>query len=216
MKQHKRKQLDELMTRINAGDQSAMWVLVREFDDELSKTVRYHLRRLGRTDLLNDSDFVSGIAMDIGLIFLGTKAWEPGGALPWVWARLAIAQLVGASAGHRAVEIEDHHLEAVPSYNAGSVEADVGLDELAEQDEVVKKLCQALALVGSDRDQKVHIDYRIQIADGDPSPSHTVAESHGLSPTNVRQIDRRIRVKIKRLAAQEASYSVLEDLRWLA
>lgn len=205
------------MERMCGGDVAALWSLVSEFETELKRSVEHHLRSIGRNDLCGDEDFLSGLVMDVALLLMGTRSWSPSGALPWVWAGRAISHLVGEAAGHRSVPIEDHHVEVATSPASLSLSGpEVGLSELAATNSLVGILHDAISVVGSERDQRVHIDYQTQIADGDPSPSHTVAESHGISPSNVRQIDRRMRVKLQRLAVDEARFSGLEDLRWLA
>jgi hypothetical protein len=49
---------------------------------------------------------------------------------------------------------------------------------------------------------------------GDPSPAHTVARETGLRPDNVRQIDRRLRVRLQQLAARDATFAPLVGLGW--
>lgn len=217
MQEQRRRQLETMMANMQDQDLAAVWSFVIEFESELSKSIQHHLRAIARTELGSDRDFVSGLVLDIGMMFLTAGAWKPEGALPWVWAGRAISHLVGEAAGHRSVPVEDHqHAVSADMASPAEAAADIGLDELASEDATVQKLRLAITIVGSDRDQRVHIDYQTQIADGDPSPSHTVAETHGISPSNVRQIDRRMRCKLQRLAATETEFNELEELRWLA
>ncbi len=59
------------------------------------------------------------------------------------------------------------------------------------------------------------MQYRIQKSLGDHSPAHTVGAEFGLSPDHVRQIDRRMRVRLSRLIDQDPRFAPLAELRWL-
>ena len=98
----------------------------------------------------------------------------------------------------------------------GAPVADIDLVSLADREPVAELLLTAIDEVASPRDRQVHIDYRMQHADGDPSPSHTVAEMHGLGAANVRQIDRRVRTKLRALVDADPGYAALGGLPWLA
>lgn len=213
------------MSALAGGDCAALWTLATEFDDELRGAARHRLVRMGRLDLANDGDTLAGLVIDIAFLFRNTS-WTPdGGALPWVWAGRAIDRLVSETAGHRSAETDadevsaagsDRH--AVPGASAGDGVAmsDVGFDSLAESDPTVGLLREAIARVASERDQRVHIAYRTQHADGDPSPANTVAAMTDLAPANVRQIDRRVRAKLSTLVDTDQAFAPLKELAWLA
>lgn len=211
------RRLEEVMQRMAAGDTAAVWMLINEFDAELHGAVRHQLASLGRADLISDSDVVDGLVVEVALLLFGSRAWRPGGALPWVWAEKAIRQLVNVAIGHRAASVDEQQTwgEELEDDRTPCVQ-DTGFDELAESNASVSKLRAAISQVGSARDQQVHIDYQMQRADGDPSPSHTVAHKHGLQAANVRQIDRRIRLKIQNLANSDDEFNELKDLPWVA
>ena len=217
----KRLRLEETMCRLGAGDAAAVWSLIDDFGDDLAKVARTIISATGRRDVLDDPGRVEGIVVDIALhLFQEAHAWDPqGGALPWVWARRAIEKIVYADLGHRSVELDDlarDHSGAAPAAPSLVVEVDATLAVIAERDEAVAKLVEAISLVGSPRDAAVHTEYRIQHAAGDPSPANTVAESFGLRPANVRQIDGRMKRKLRQLAEDDSSFSEIGDLRWLA
>ncbi|MDY7102049.1 MAG: hypothetical protein S0880_12745, partial [Actinomycetota bacterium] len=145
--------------------------------------------------------------------------WDPDGALPWVWGRRALRAAVVSEAGHPSVDLDD--AEAAAECRAGPgaepvAAAEVSLAELAGRDGRVALLVEAIDLVGSARDAAVHTEFRIQRAAGDPSPSHTVADATRLRPDNVRQIDCRMRRKLRRLVDRDPRYAPLSDLAWLA
>jgi hypothetical protein len=68
--------------------------------------------------------------------------------------------------------------------------------------------------VGSERDATVHLEYRVQKALGDPSPSHTVADMVGLQAANNRQIDNRMRKKVAELVQLDDRFGPLKELAW--
>ncbi|MEZ5378829.1 MAG: hypothetical protein R2733_20175 [Acidimicrobiales bacterium] len=217
----RRLRLEETMCRLGTGDPAAVWSLVEDFGDDLAKVARSIIAGAGRREVLTDDGRIEGIVVDIALhLFHDAGSWDPqGGALPWVWARKAIERIVYADLGHRAVEIDDLDRDrSAASVAAPSlvVEVDATLAVVAERDPAVAKLIEAIALVGSARDAAVHTEYRVQNAAGDPSPANTVADEFGLQPANVRQIDARMRRKLRRLAETDSTYSEIGDLRWLA
>ena len=216
-----RRRLEVIMAQLAAGDPAAVWALANEFNRELSSAAAARLREIGRSEVANDQAVMSGLVIDIALLLHGVAhVWNSeGGALPWVWARNAVNQLVSETVGHRSVSIDDEQ----SSGGRGLTDApqndpteEVDLDVLADRRPIVRLLRTAIAEVGSTRDQRVHIAYRTQCGDGDPSPSHTVGAEFGLHPGNVRQIDRRMRKKLGALIDSDCSYAELEDLRWLA
>lgn len=62
----------------------------------------------------------------------------------------------------------------------------------------------------------MHTQYRIQRACGDPSPANTVAAEFQLEAANVRQIDTRMRRKLRALAESDPNFAEIGGLRWLA
>lgn len=204
------------MKRLSDGDPAAVWTLATEFADELRGAVRGRLTRMGRPDLAADEDVLAGLVLDIGFLLQGS-AWSPeGGALPWVWAGRAVDQLVSDTVGHRAVSFDEEPRSDAPAAPLLADVADVGLECLAASDPTVRLLDQAITEVASERDRHVHIAYRLQHADGDPSPANTVAAMCDLGAANVRQIDRRVRAKLATLAATDPAYAPLKELAWLA
>ena len=89
-------------------------------------------------------------------------------------------------------------------------------DALARRHPTVALLAEAVTRLGSARDQRVFIEYRLQKELGDPSPSHVVAREFGLSAANVRQIDCRMRRKLATIVASTPHYAELRDVRWIA
>ena len=189
--------LDELMGWMAAGDGAATFAFIDEFGGELARVVRSILRTYGRTDLLRSPEEVDFLVQSAALvIFDRASAWKPGGAPPWVWARLAIRAAVVRDIGHATVDLDDERgVEATREQEEGPAPAavDVDLDDLAARHEGFRRFRHAVACVANERDRHVVEQFLVQQSSHDPSPSHTVAAETGLSSDNVRQIVSRTR-----------------------
>jgi len=92
----------------------------------------------------------------------------------------------------------------------------VGLPaRLARREPLAALLLDALMSVASDRDLRVVLLFAVQQAQGDPSPSHTVADATGLKADNVRQIVSRTRRGLHGLVEADNRYGGLGDLPFL-
>jgi hypothetical protein len=214
----KRPRLEEVMQGLAAGDVACTWALADEFGVELARVVRRLLQDMGRRDVAAEPGRVEGLVLDIAFHLLDHgAAWDPaGGALPWVWAERAVRSLVARDVGHRCTGDDAEAVAADAPDGPPAPASDPTIDDLAAADPMVGLLVEAIARAGSDRDVAVHLEYGIQRACGDPSPAHTVAEAFGLKPDNVRQIDHRMRRKLRALADQDDRFRELGGLRWLA
>lgn len=216
MEAKRRALLEEVMHQLIRGELAMVWVLASEFGGELSRPIKRHLHSMGRGEVIAEPGRLEGLVIDVSFWFMDHgSAYDPSGSLPWVWAEKPIRSLVAAEVGHRSVDIDDVE-SAVASIEAPSLEpAVVELHSLAESEPTVALLIEAVEIVGSERDAKVHLEYRVQWALGDPSPSHTVASIAGLAAANVRQIDTRMRKKVVRLANTDERFGPLKELAWL-
>lgn len=214
-----------LVDRMAAGDIAAVVPFIAEFGDALARVVRRQLGSYGRHDVLADRAQIDELVQEAALvIFDRAGAWSrDGGAAPWTWAERAIHQRVIEHLGHPSVEFDPvHHEPALHPDRAGgpapvsAAAGDVDFDDLAARIPEIGLLNEAIDAVGSARDRQVHIQYRVQKVLGDPSPAHTVAGEFGLEPDNVRQIDRRMRVKVHQLIEDDPRYAGLADLGWWA
>ena len=66
------------------------------------------------------------------------------------------------------------------------------------------------------RSRAILLELRLQACLGDPSPSHTVADDHGLRPDHVRQLAKRARERLRALAAADPRFAVLADMALVA
>ena len=214
MEVKRRMLLEEVMRRLIEGDLAMVWALSTEFGEEVARVIRRHLRSMGRSEVITEPGRVEGLVIDVALWFKDHgSGYDPSASLPWVWADKPIRSLVAADVGHRTVEFEPAIGEALPATVDGSV---AELRELAERDRSVALLIEAAEEVGSERDATVHLEYRVQKALGDPSPSHTVADMVGLRAANIRQIDTRMRKKVAELVELDDRFRPLKELAWLS
>lgn len=218
-----------LMTALAAGEHDRIVELVDDFGGQLRAAVHRHLRSFGRHDLVGRSDEVDFLVWTAALVLLDrATSWDPTGAMPWTWADKAIRSAIGQDIGHATLPFDDLDpygdvsVEPPPPREvaAGSPVApgtDDGLGELralGRRDARFYLLVEALDLVGSARDRTAHVQYGVQKHLGDPSPAQTVGREMGLRPDHVRQIDRRMRVRLLRLAQNDPRYAALIGLGW--
>ena len=201
------------------ADEAMVVAFVATYGDRLANVVRKHLRELGRRDLTRDKAEVQGLVWDVALLLHDTgAAWDPAGALPWSWAHRPIRSRVALVIGHAQADIDPDRLDeqlagtAAPPLLGGAVD----FDDLADADELLGLYRDALREVPvRDLHRRAHREYRIQKGLGDPSPSKTVGAELGLSEANVRQIDRRVRLKLAQLVATEPRFAALRAIPWL-
>lgn len=221
-----------LMARVADGDGDAMGELWTEFQGAFVNVARRVVEGFGRHDLAGDPDELRVLG---GTAFLAVvqraPSWRPE-ALPWTWCAAAIRSDIAREIGHRSTgtdpsvildgtavdalgrRLEDL-LDVMDGEPAGSG-ARAALLPLAEAIDEIGLLMEAVDRVGSPRDADVHLEYGVQKHSGDPSPAITVAQIFSLTPASVRQIDRRMRVKLASLAANEVRYAALTELAWFA
>ncbi len=200
-------------------DQREVVRFVEAFGDRLRTVIAGILAGYGRHDLLRDPNEVDGLVWDVAFVLQArAAAWDPDhGVTPWTWAGAAVQAAVVAGIGHRTASLGSDELErALGAPVAGAfVAGDVDLDALGAREPLVAEWLVATRAVASERDATVHLEYQVQRVLGDPSPSHTVAAHHGVTAANVRQIDRRVRVKLEALVRSDPTACNLGRLPWL-
>lgn len=209
-----RADLARSMARL-AEDAAMIVPFVADHGDRLADVVRRHLWDLGRPDVARDGDEVQGLVWDAALVLRDNAAgWDPSGALPWTWAWRPIRSQVASAIGHARADVEPDELELVAPSPCATAEPD--LEELARAHDGLRLVLDALAAIDATVEQRqVHLEYRIQKAFGDPSPARTVAAQFAMSEANVRQIDRRIRVKLSEVVAGDERFGPLRAIPWL-
>lgn len=188
--------IETLMADMAAGRSEAFFRLLDVYRADLTKSVRWILRDLGRSDAAPsgsaDLDYLVHTAALV--VFDRASGWKPGAALPWVWAHRSIRSEIVRWLGHPRMAFDPgvHDAAAHTSHDA----ADLDLRSLAARDHRIADWLEQVEAVANERDQKVHLEYQIQKHLGDRSPALTVASLFRLSPSNVRQIDARVRRKL--------------------
>jgi len=191
------KQLVDLMKRMAADDAAALFVLLDQHRSELTKTVRWILHDLGRPDAGSSAADLEFLVQTAALVVYDrAQGWKPGGAAPWVWASRSIRAEIVAWLGHPRVEFDSRLHEHVAAPTASSK---IDLREMAARDSRVARWIETVSEAANERDQAVHLEYQTQKHLGDRSPAHTVGAMFDLSPANVRQIDTRVRRRIRQL-----------------
>jgi hypothetical protein len=189
--------VEALMARIVAGERSAVWELHTLAEPALRRVLRAEARRIdvriGDEDIL---DLTLDAAVDLGKL---AHAWDPDGALPWVWARKRITALVHAHVGTFADELDETHLQLAELPVVARMEDPRGLlRRLAERHPSAQLLERRLSAVASDRDAEIWLGVQIERAAGNRSPAVTVAVNHDMQPGAVRKVIQRV---AERLAA---------------
>ena len=212
--------LNQMMAGMAAGDAAFLFGFVEAFGPKVRWVVRSILEGMGRHDIVRNADELDGLTLDAcDVIFRRAGGWKPGGAAPWNWAVKAIRAEVARSIGHRVVELGTDEDRDGEVESRGDAVFDPAVDDLAvliNRHPGVGVLNRAIRSVGTERDQAVYWEYRIQQGMGDPSPAHTVGARFGLKPDNVRQLCRRHGKKVWSLIDTEPEFDELRDHGWFA
>ena len=209
--------LAEVMGRLAAGDEAALFDLRTNFESELATAVRSVAGKRGaRLDSQEVSDLVTDLVVELAR---HASAWRAErGAPPWVWARHRVGAVVDRHIGQYATsldaegfrELADSPERAWTSGRDRSVRE--MLETLASEHPVVELLLEAVELVASGRDASLYFELSYQAASGDPSPANTVAQLLDMQPAAVRQQHSRVRRRLQALAAEQPRYAPLAQL----
>jgi len=211
------RRLAEIMGVLAGGDRAAAVTLYAEFGGRIAGGVRRRLRELGihtPGDQLV-ADLVMDACFELSDCASGWK--RGGGALPWTWARRRIDAMIAKSVGIFTDPLDESVGEWLVNPASTSCAADLGaaavLDVLAGRDGRAGLLIEAFAAAKvSERDRAVTLEYRLQGELGDASPANTVGAEFGLKPDHVRQIVKRTRTRLARLADGDVRFRRLADL----
>lgn len=209
--------LAEVMGRLAAGDEAALFDLRTNFESELATAVRSVAGKRGaRLDSQEVSDLVTDLVVELAR---HASAWRAErGAPPWVWARHRVGAVVDRHIGQYATsldaegfrELADSPERAWTSGRDRSVRE--MLETLASEHPLVELLLEAVELVASGRDASLYFELSYQAASGDPSPANTVAQLLDMQPAAVRQQHSRVRRRLQALAAEQPRYAPLAQL----
>jgi DNA-directed RNA polymerase specialized sigma24 family protein len=211
-----------IMQRLAAGDDAAVVTLYERHGGSIAGAVRRVARRRG---WWVDRDELDGLVLEVCFeLRRVADRWSPdGGALPWVWARHRVANVVDRVLGQWAEPLDERriaHLEQQPAAGTAAVGEGSMLDALGR---LVPDLASAELLAEaldreriSHRDRELLFEYSYEKHSGNVSPATTVAPVFGMKEATVRQAFRRARQRLLRLAATDERFAPLADLPLLA
>lgn len=210
-------QLTAVMDRLAAGDTTAMEELYLEFGDPIRAALRKEFRSLNVTRV--DADDIEGLLLDVVTDLAGRAgSWDASwGVTPWRWARRQVRAIVVRHLGQFTDPLPEGgvpEVEAGPAA-AGDEDALATLDRLVGRDPLVALLLEALGQVARSGQQEIMFQVRLQAAQGDPSPSHTVARERGIKPDAVRQTTKRVLDRVRALTEADPRFAPLADLSLL-
>jgi len=214
--------LEQLMAGMAAGDLACLWAFVDEYGPIVRTVVRRIVERTGRIDIARNPDELEALMLDACDVIYGrASGWKPGGAKPWNWAFAAINARVGLAIGHRTVELHDvgsdEDLECEAGPYGGAVVADLAGDDLSvliSRHDRVRLLDEAIRSVGTEEQQDIYWEYRLQQGFGDPSPADMVGRRFGRKPATIRQICKRHGLKVWQLIQSDDRFIELLDHGW--
>lgn len=217
-------ELVAIMTRMGEGDEAAAVTLYERYHGPIAAAVHRAARhRRGRIDPRDVDAVVMDVCFELAAI---AARWSPaGGALPWVWARHRVANVVDRFLGPWAEPLDDARLAAVADVDdplGGAEPAPDGslldaFDRLVPDLASTRLLAQALDEAAiSKRDRELWFEYQYEKHSGNASPAATVAPVFGMREATVRQAARRARQRLLRLVATDDRFAPLADLPLLA
>lgn len=217
-----RAELEAIMARLAGGDEAAVVTLYERFGGQIAGAVQaVSRRRPGRIDRDDLDGLVYEVCEEMRLV---APAWSPdGGALPWVWARHRVANVVDRVLGQvtelldegRLADLDDRPVEGAERAVDGTMLD--ALERLAPDMASARLLSEALDEADvSRRDRELWLQYEYEKRSGNASPAATVAPVFDMREPSVRQAARRARERLRLLAATDDRFAPLADLPLLA
>lgn len=207
----------EIMRRLGQGDEAAMVTLYERFGGPITAAVHHVAGTRGRRLPRDDAQsVVFEVCLELQKV---AAAWSPqGGALPWVWARHRVANVVDRELGRWAQPLDEADLaqvEQVPQ--PVEIDADerawATFERIVPSHESLRLLHEAFDRSGvSSRDRELYLEYECEKAAGNLAPATTLGPLFALKESAVRQAVRRVRQRLLRLAAVDERFSSLVDL----
>jgi DNA-directed RNA polymerase specialized sigma24 family protein len=204
-----RDELVAIMARLADGDDAAVVTLLERFGAPIAGAVRRAARtRPGRLDAAEVDVLVLDVCFELQRVAAG---WSPdGGALPWVWARHRVENVVDRHLGtvgdvldeDRLAELDDRAVEGAERVEAGSMFD--ALERVAPDMASARLLTEAFEEAAiSRRDREVLFEYAFEKASGNRAPAVTVAAAFDMKEATVRQAFRRARRRLRDLIARD-------------
>jgi hypothetical protein len=218
-------ELAAIMDRLAQGDEAAVVALYERFRGRIAGAVQ-QVAAVRGTRLPPDD--LEGVVVEVCFELARVAgAWSPdGGALPWVWARHRVANVVDRELGQWTEPLDEQHIahavddaQAPDSGSAPGRDAPMWpvLERIAADHQGARLLLDALERSGiSRRDRELWLEYVCEKAVGNPAPATTVGPVFAMKESTVRQAARRVRQRVRRLATTDERYAPLAGLPVLA
>jgi hypothetical protein len=219
-------ELAAIMNRLAQGDEAAVVALYERFRGRIAGAVQ-QVAAIRGARLRPDE--LEGVVVEVCFELARVAgAWSPdGGALPWVWARHRVANVVDCELGQWTEPLDEEQLahvvdDAAPASDSASAPArDVPmwpvLERIAADHHGARLLLDALEGSGiSRRDRELWLEYVCEKAAGNPAPATTVGPVFAMRESTVRQAARRVRQRVRRVATTDERYASLAGLPVLA
>jgi hypothetical protein len=219
-------ELVAIMGRLAQGDEAAVVTLYERFRGRIAGAVQ-QVASLRGMPLRPDE--LEGVVVEVCFELARVAgAWSPdGGALPWVWARHRVANVVDRELGQWTEPLDEQQLAQVADGATAALDRvppharDApmwpALERLAADHHDARLLLDALERSGSSRrDREVWLEYVCEKAVGNPAPATTVGPVFAMRESTVRQAARRVRQRVRRLATTDERYAPLAGLPVLA
>jgi hypothetical protein len=218
-------ELAAIMDRLAQGDEAAVVALYERFRGRIAGAVQQVAAIRGAR--LRPDD-LEGVVVEVCFELARVAgAWSPdGGALPWVWARHRVANVVDRELGQWSEPLDEQKLahvvdDAAPPDSGSAPAGDAPmwpvLERIAADHHGARLLLDALERVGiSRRDRELWLEYVCEKAVGNPAPATTVGPVFAMKESTVRQAARRVRQRVRCLATTDERYAPLAALPVLA
>lgn len=208
------------MSRLAAGDPAAIFALNEHHGHRIVGVVRRQLTHLGYGPI--DGADLSDLVLDACMALADVAtAWRPGGAAPWNWAEGRIRAIVNGWVGVYADSIDDDHARQLVDDRLAAASDEPDLDatfrDLVERVPIVSMVRDAARIARlDDAGLLLLVDYRIHQHQGDPSPAHTLAARHGVTPEALRQRVSRCRRRLRQVIQSDERFAPIADLDLVA
>lgn len=181
----------DLMRRIAADDDDAVWELLELARPSLEKMLLREARRLSVHLSADDlCGMVTECVLDLADL---ADAWKPTGALPWVWARHRMLAHVHRHIGVFADPLDEALIEREEPQRVEGIDDPLAvLESAAQRHPAARGLLDQLRRVASDRDARIWLGIRLERASGNRSPAVTIGADHGMRPEAVRKAYQRV------------------------
>lgn len=210
--------VETIMSALARGDRQAVFTLVQHQSPGIRAEVRRQLRRCGVHHA--SADDLDGLVLDVAMALAEVAgAWRPGGALPWVWARGRVLNVVRDWVGVHADQLDPTTVPALDTTAQSVPDEDVAttFGRMVGSVPALALIARACRESGLDEPALFWLlEYQMQLDQGDPSPSHTLAARHGIRPDAMRQRVSRWRRRLRTLADADPRFADLRDYALVA